>query len=167
MPVKDPKTALLLHEARTLADVAETTVRAMPGLAASTHLPTSCSCPAAAADRQTPVSSCTAASAQTTALLALEGPASHLLQAQAPTTRLPCSHKVAMQSGRLQPGHILLVKRKMLMRRTLHQRGVTLDASRFSRQCWAGSAGAWGNLSGAIGSWGLGGWHLILCAPIC
>lgn len=97
MPVKDPRTALLLHEARTLAEVAETTVRASLGLAASTHLPTSCSCPAAAAGRQTPVSCCTAAIAQTCALLNLEGTATHLLQAQSPGTNL--------QSQHLKPGH--------------------------------------------------------------
>ena len=89
--MKDPKTALLLHEARTLADVAVTSVRAMLGLAASTHLPTSCSCPAAATSRQTPLSCCTAASAQTSALLALEATVSCLLQAQFPTARAPCS----------------------------------------------------------------------------
>ena len=51
--------------------------------------------------------------------------------------------------------------------RTIHQQGVTLDASRFSGQCRAGSAGAGADLNGAWGSRGLGGWHLVLCAPIC
>ena len=105
VPVKDPKTALLLHEARTLADVAETTVRVVLGLAASTHLPTSCSCPAAAAGRQTPVSCCTAASAQTPALRNLERTAILF------TAGTASIQKIAMQFRRLKPDHMSLVKR--------------------------------------------------------
>ncbi len=57
--------------------------------------------------------------------------------------------------------------KKLQIRRTVHQQGVTWDAGRLGGKCRAGSAGARGDLSGAIGSWGLGGSHLVLCAPVC